>query len=459
MSHERYDDAIAELRIRTDGGLDDLALTNVQRRLRTELASRKTAASRVWLMPLTAGLLAAAVIAFIFMPRRDVVDAPSRTADVIHVVGGSEVLSVAQHRTVPANEKLELTVGENAQVVVFGPAAVRVAEDGRLGVSDGLAAFAVTRQPPGHFFSVVIGASAVTVHGTKFIIEATADALSGVTVTEGEVEVAFPAQAPFLLKAGDGWGTKPLVPEGGAASNALAPGLPVVINPAPERHGKTNGHEAQDPWDIAEKALERGDCRDVASRVDGLVSHAKNEDVSARAVMLEAECWLRGREKRRALAPLDRVTTTYGKTASAQSALFEAAKVRADLGMSAEAAAGFDAYLASYPKGTFAEAASFRRCEMDAVTTSRSVAADCLETHLQRFPHGRRTGDALLLEGSYACAEEKWPDASRLYWSYLERIPAERDDVSNLSALLRCLRHGRTADADRAEAAFKARHP
>lgn len=476
MTNDRdYERGIRELRRQFDDGVDARAVDDVHRRLRVALAEKR--ASRT---PLLVGLgfagVAAVVLAVVWMRPGQVahVAPPVETValvgwDVANAVGTTEVVAAGSRLSVSKGGQLNLAVGTTARIAAMGPAELSVDVHGRVTVTDGVAVVSVAKQSPGHQFAMSAGDATIIVHGTAFVIDAQASVLHGVSVSEGRVEVREASGKSVFLTPGELWGVAPPIiamdpftaPAWRAAAGERITVAPAALEeePAPVRRPDDKPRPALrvDSFALAETAVRRGQCAAAAGHVARFVESAKDDNDAARALMLEADCWMHGKERARALPALDRVANDFPKSTRASSALFEASKLRSDLRMTKDASTGFATYLARYPSGPLAESASFRHCELLGELGTANSA--CLETHLEQFASGRRVGDALLMLGSSACEHDKWADAERAYWRYIETIPASRDDVHNLRLLLGCLERGHVGSYAKAQSTFTSRHP
>lgn len=449
-----YDEGIRVLRERLDEPVDAQLLDDVQRRVRVAIADKQRGGSP----RLVFGLIATMALAFaggaVVVLRRQ---APSRPVSVaardsvrLELDGTTTALD---QRSVIVRDGVHayVTLPEGARIDVSGPAKVTTHE-GHFALDSGSALVSVEKQAPGASVVMRLGEATIIVHGTRFVMVADEGQSQRVEVSEGIVEVRAADQSSTMLHAGQVWSRE-------ARRTVEAP-LAKTVEPEPTAPRKAPAKKAKvDLRAAAEKAMARRDCDETRVLVARYLEDLDDAAEAARAAMLEAECWLRANDKARALPVLDRIAKDYQGQPGAQSALFEAATARADLKQSIDAIAGFDAYLQRYPKGTFAESAAFRRCELLNQQSGHKVASSCLGDFVERFPKGRRAGDALLLAGSLDCADERYSDATKAFWAYTEHMPPERDDMGNLESLVRCLERGKATDAARAREAFVKRHP
>jgi len=215
----------------------------------------------------------------------------------------------------------------------------------------------------------------------------------------------------------------------------------------------------RDPWKIARSLLDARRCKKLGRLVRELVAQGSGDTDRARAELLGAECYLRQGEKRRALKLYQQLSRRYPETKGAEAALFEIAKLHAELGRARQGLAGMERYLERYPAGRFAEAATMRRCELLTGFKQLAKARSCLEGYRKSFPGGLRSAQAVLLLATIGRVEGRWADAAWLYRDYLARAPASPKAEGALYNLVRCLRWGRIEGAEEAIAEYLRRFP
>ncbi len=108
--------------------------------------------------------------------------------------------------TLAADAQLWLE-GDGARWIAVGPARLKLQAKQPPTLNDGVLALAVARRRPNAPFVVHVGDAQVTVHGTRFSVEAAHGVLVSVQVAEGTVTVTTP-QEPLgqRLGPGDTWG-------------------------------------------------------------------------------------------------------------------------------------------------------------------------------------------------------------------------------------------------------------
>jgi hypothetical protein len=227
--------------------------------------------------------------------------------------------------------------------------------------------------------------------------------------------------------------------------------------PAPAPRG-TAVEKAVDLWRTAAELLERRDCPSLQLVVAQLVARETAAQARGRAEMMSAECLLRREDRAGALAAFQNVVARYADTPSAEAALFETAKLEAELGAPASALATLDTYLRRFPSGQFAEAAHMRRCELLLGSRRLDLGRACLEAYRTAFPEGLRRQQALLLLANVERAERRWAEAVELYRAYLTRPEARREEEARYN-LVECSYHGRLSGLRAAATAYLERFP
>jgi outer membrane protein assembly factor BamD (BamD/ComL family) len=190
-----------------------------------------------------------------------------------------------------------------------------------------------------------------------------------------------------------------------------------------------------------------------------LVAISRDDQERARAHLLSAECALRRGRRHRALAKLDALAQALPDTAAGEAALFETAKLQAELGKPETALATVEHYLKIHPEGRFAEAGSMRRCELLVTLGRRAAARSCLDVYRRRFPNAARRHHAALLLGSLARLEGSYAEAAAAFEEFLALAPGSPHAEEAAYGRAWSLREGRLQGAGAAAAEYVRRYP
>jgi hypothetical protein len=211
-------------------------------------------------------------------------------------------------------------------------------------------------------FTVITQQFSVHVLGTRFEVS-----LDAVRVERGRVRVvAAGAVVAESLGPGERWSAP-------VAVVLDAPAAPEPDRDAPRRRERpaSASRPLADPGALLNEARAHLSARRVAEArraVDAaLALGGRPSRLRAEAMSLRAECALVEGDLGAAIEAYLRVARAFGGDAAGQNALFAAARLEAERGRSAAAAALLERYLARYPKGRFVEEARARLRELGAV--------------------------------------------------------------------------------------------
>ncbi|MEZ0314386.1 MAG: hypothetical protein ACAI38_21675 [Myxococcota bacterium] len=359
---QRYDAAIDAVRRETEAGLGDAELRAVRDSVVRRMRGRRV--SRGWRWPWLVPLLtaaAAAVVMLLLWPR--VLERAPEPAPVRLVVRSGEVKIAGAGESAAAREgaRVELPAGARAHL------------------DAGEVAFMVTRHSrETEPFRVQVGRDEVLVYEAQFAVFAEEARVERVTVTVGVVELKLEGESSSrTLRAGE-------------AFERPAESVAVERSPDPARPPRRQQPSANPravpagaSWDAAMTSLRAERCDALRAQVADLVKSSKFAEDKAQALLLDAECAVRKSDKQGAVELYEKVAREYPWTASAETAVFEMATLQGDI-TSAEA------YLQRYPQGRFADAATFRRCELLLRSSAGAEARACLEGYRRDFPSGMK---------------------------------------------------------------------
>jgi hypothetical protein len=212
-------------------------------------------------------------------------------------------------------------------------------------------------------FTVSTADFAVLVLGTRFEV-----ALDEVKVERGRVRVV--ATDGAVLAESLGAGEHLIVPlaaeleQGAFDARPVRHGRPTRVKPA------RSAGAAKDPGALliearAHLAARRVD--DARQSIDAALALGRVRSQRAEAMSLRAECALVEGDLATAVEVYLRVARAFAREPAGQNALFAAARLEAERGRSASAAALLERYLARYPRGRFVKEARTRLRELGSV--------------------------------------------------------------------------------------------
>ena len=364
-----YDAAMEATRHETQAGLGDAELRAVRDSVMRGLRKRRESRGWrwPWLVPL-ATAAAAAVLVTLLWPGARPVERVIEETPVRLVVRSGEVRFAGNGETASAREGARLEVPARA----------------RAHLEKGEVVFTVAPRPQEtEPFRVQVGRDEVVVYGAQFAVFAEEARVERVTVSEGVVELKLDGEVSSrTLRTGESFTRQtPAIAVDPVQEPARTPRRP---------HAASQPREAPAgaSWEAAMSSLRAERCDTLRLQVADLVKSSKFAEDKAQALLLDAECAVRKGDKREAVARYEKVTIEYSWTASAETALFEIATIANDV-PSAEA------YLRRYPHGRFADAASFRRCELLVRSSHLVEARGCLEIYRRDFPEGVKADAAM----------------------------------------------------------------
>jgi len=213
-------------------------------------------------------------------------------------------------------------------------------------------------------FTVSTAQFAVHVLGTRFEV-----ALDEVTVERGRVRVV--AADGAVLAEALGAGDHLIVPQADELElGAVDPQPDLRARSARPKRASVPAGAAKDASALLSEARAHLAARRVADArrsVDAALALARAQSQRAEAMSLRAECALVEGDLATAVEAYLRVARAFGHDPAGQNALFAAARLEAERGRSASAAALLERYLARYPRGRFVKEARTRLRELGAV--------------------------------------------------------------------------------------------
>ncbi|MBI5509591.1 MAG: PEGA domain-containing protein [Deltaproteobacteria bacterium] len=215
--------------------------------------------------------------------------------------------------------------------------------------------------------------------------------------------------------------------------------LPVTGTLEQSRRKTSDARRLAELWREAQSALAAGACRRLDTAVQALVPRLASTADEARAWMLAGECYVRAGQRRRGLAIYERVVDRYADTASAELALFETAKLNEDLGRVRRSRVRFKQYLAAYPDGRLADAATLRLCESLLKSGALDDAKHCLEGYRGAFGRSPRATQAWQALAARYHSQGSCAAALPLYRDLLAQSAPDLDVEAVSYAVLLCL--------------------
>lgn len=213
-------------------------------------------------------------------------------------------------------------------------------------------------------FTVATPEFAVHVLGTRFEVS-----LEDVIVERGRVRVV--AADGTVLAESLVAGERLIVPPSAFFEGDAAVEHPRAQRGRRARHAPPTGASQPDPGALLAQARAHlaarkvADARQSVEAALALTRRAPRQ--RAEAMSLRAECALVEGDLGTAIEAYLRVARAFGREPAGQNALFAAARLEAERGRSAAAAALFERYLARYPSGRFVKEARTRLRELGAV--------------------------------------------------------------------------------------------
>jgi hypothetical protein len=332
-----------------------------------------------------------------------------------------KVPTASETLSVPAGGRMVARWGRARVAIEGGQGGARLQllasgeDERRLRLERGRVLLDVDPLRPGQTLAVVTDDALVTVHGTVFLVEASA-AGTQVAVTRGLVKVAsrgriIDVSAGMQLSRPEDV-PAPIAPEARRALDELAPTAPrqdwsPVGIPDPEtRRPKAmptapreawNPLRVPDPMNQARKEVMAGEYAHAVEQLESLRRHAPPTQ-SARAGLLEAQALRLALQPDKALPILEQVAQHAASGAEAeQGQLLYAQTLARDLADPRRAAEAYAEAQRRFPNGIFAEEVAYRLGEalLGAGETRGGVAA--LERYLTTFSSGAHVDEAHLL--------------------------------------------------------------
>jgi hypothetical protein len=211
-------------------------------------------------------------------------------------------------------------------------------------------------------FTVSTAHFAVLVLGTRFEV-----ALDEVMVERGRVRVV--ATDGAVLAESLGAGEHLIVPLAAELEQGALDVRPVRHGRPTRKPARSTG-AAKDPSALLIEArahLAARRVEDARQSIDAALALGRVRSQRAEAMSLRAECALVEGDLATAVEAYLRVARAFAREPAGQNALFAAARLEAERGRSASAAALLERYLARYPRGRFVKEARTRLRELGSV--------------------------------------------------------------------------------------------
>lgn len=314
--------------------------------------------------------------------------------------------------------------------------------------------------------------------GTQFSVST--DQGGTVAVYEGSVRVepTGPRAKGFVLEAGNLWlavtgarralsdaeqvgltwgfaGHDPSEAAGGFAIEPTAPTPRVVAKSSrvkPPRLDKSTDVAA----DIV-TAARSSNCERAQSLVDK--AGAGLGDRRAELLSMLAQCFQVQGNRERALTLYQHVARRYRGTPVAENALFEAARLLAQLGRSKASLAALQDYTRAYPRGALLGDVKLRICQLQLEAQRLGDALSCVREYRRKHATGQRVGEALLLEATILRQTRFYAEAATTYAAYLEKADPARAEEALYWRVFCLQRSGDREGMRRAGAGYLARFP
>ncbi|MEK7703456.1 MAG: PEGA domain-containing protein [Myxococcota bacterium] len=477
-----YAAAVTAARAAAEDDLDE-SVARVEQRLVAELARQHVlgAAPRrlAWTLGLGAALLATASVALVLWlaPQTPLREAPQfvGSARIILRTGGVGLSSAASHSPIALDSialaggthihietgaRLDVALGDAAQMALWGPAAGRLTAAGIPEVIAGTAAFAITPRPPGSPFVVRAGDTEVVVHGTRFALAVDNGRLARLDVSEGTVElrpVAKQDASGRMVCAGQSYALRDTaaaltVPRGVFAepwwtlsSDLSATGYFAIDSRPQGAEARVNGVAlGQTPllvqWSRGEQHVQldspgfapwsavvtmAGERKRIAPQLTPLVEPSPHASAApqtrdawghARSLVAQRQCTALADEINKVLAQ----STSDDERARAY-ALGGECSLRT--GERAAALAAFQQIVAEFGATATAELALFESATLEDELGQPEHALVTLERYLERYPSGELAAAATYRRCDVLLRLQRRPQATACLQTYLTRFP------------------------------------